>query len=434
MFRFTLLCCIAGLLAACATASAPPPVAGQAGQAGAAAKQAPGDSGESFRQWVAAVRAEAAARGIDEATLAAAFDDVQLLPEVIRSSSSQPEFIRRIWDYLDVTASASRVGNGRDMLSLYGDAARAAERRYGVPAQILLAIWGMESNYGSNFGHYEVINALATIGFRGRRPEFAKRQLFAALHILQHGDVRPDHMLGSWAGAMGHPQFLPTSYLAYAVDADGDGRRDIWDSVPDVLGSIANYLAQAGWQPGQPWGYEVMLPRGFDYARAADLRLASSQWAQWGVRAARGARLPPLAAAELFIPAGARGPAFLVGKNFRAILAYNHARSYALAVGLLADRIAGAAPLVADWPRAEPALSHAQIKQMQQLLNAGGFDAGVADGLFGSNTRAALRAWQQSIGVVADGFPTVSLLRRLRAGSPARPVRVQRQPRKPANR
>lgn len=221
-------------------------------------------------------------------------------------------------------------------------------------------------------------------------------------------------MVGSWAGAMGHTQFIPSSFEAYAVDGDGDGRRDIWNSIPDVMASTANYLARAGWRQGEPWGMEVRLPDGFDYSLADDSRRSASEWAELGVRAVGGGELPPLAEAAILVPAGASGPAFLVGRNYRAILRYNNATSYALAVGTLADRIAGRPGVQAEWPRHERPLSRSQVRDMQQALNARGFDVGAPDGIMGPNTRRGLREYQRSAGLTPDGFPTESLLQRLR--------------------
>jgi lytic murein transglycosylase len=283
-----------------------------------------------------------------------------------------------------------------------------------VPAEVLVAIWGMESDYGANTGDLPVIDALATLGFDGRRADWARGQLIAALRILQQGDIDRARMVGSWAGAMGQTQFLPTSFLAHAVDADGDGRRDIWGSMADVLASTANFLARSGWQAGEPWGTEVRLPAGFDAGRAdASVRQPSSQWAAEGVQAMGAAPLPALADAVVLMPAGVRGPAFLVGANFRALLRYNNATSYALAVALLAQGLAGGPGVQAPWPRDQTALSRSQVLALQTALNARGFDSGTPDGLLGPVTREALRRYQRSIGLAADGHPTLDLLQRL---------------------
>lgn len=301
-----------------------------------------------FASWIAAFRAEARAAGIGEATLRAAFDDVQYLPRVVELDRAQPEFVRPVWDYLDTAVSATRVARGQEKLQQVREAADRAAARHGVPATVLIAIWGIESNYGDHTGNTPTIDALATLGFDGRREAWAKGQLMAALKILQNGDIERARMIGSWAGAMGQTQFLPSNYLAYAVDADGDGRRDLWGSAADVLASTANFLARVGWHRGEAWGAEVRLPAGFDHGRAdPQTRQSSAQWAAEGVRAAQGGRLPELDEAGILLPAGARGPAFLVGPNFRAILRYNNATSYALAVQLLAQRIGGGAAVQA---------------------------------------------------------------------------------------
>ena len=322
--------------------------------------------------------------------------------------------MRPIWQYLDTAVSQTRVGEGRARLDEHRDTALRMQERYGVPAEIVVAIWGIESNYGGNFGDFSTLEALATLAFDGRRRDFARGELLAALRIIEAGDIEPQRMIGSWAGAMGHTQFIPSSFESYAVDGDDDGRRDIWKSIPDVMASTANYLAQAGWRPGEPWGVEVSLPSGFDYAQTElNTRYASHEWAAQGVRPIAGGRLPDFEQASVIAPAGAQGPAFLVGPNYRAILRYNNATSYALAVGTLAERIAGREGIRSAWPRDEQPLSRSQVRELQQALNAQGFDVGTPDGIMGPNTRRGLRAYQQSIGVIPDGFATLSLLERL---------------------
>jgi len=373
---------------------------------------------QGFQQWVAAFRAEAAGRGISQATLATAFDTVQFLPKVIDSDQSQSEFTKSVWTYLDSAVSPDRIRNGQAMLAQWSSAANSAEQRYGVPKQVVVAIWGIESNYGQNFGNIEIIDALATLGYEGRRQDFAKGELYAALQILQQGDISRDRMLGSWAGAMGNTQFLPTVFLSYAVDADGDGRRDIWGSIPDVMASTANYMVYLGWQRGQPWGVEVTLPPGFDYSVAElTTKLPVAQWAAMGVRPVSGRTLPALGDASVITPAGARGPAFLVGPNFGVIMKYNASTSYALAVGHLSDRLAGGGPIAGAWPRDEQPLSRNEVIELQTLLEAKGFSTGGApDGLLGPATRKAIRGWQVSKGQIPDGFATTSLLQAVRAG------------------
>jgi len=388
---------------------APPPAPAQPRDERPAAA-APHD----FAQWVAAFRADALAAGIDEATLQAAFDGVQELPQVVRLDRAQPEFTRTIWDYLDSAVSPQRVTRGQDKLLEVRAHAEAASARYGVPPEIIVAIWGVESNYGSYTGDTPTIDALATLAFEGRRAAWARGQLMAALRILQNGDITRERMRGSWAGAMGQTQFLPSNFLAYAVDADGDGRRDIWGSMADVTASTAHFLAREGWQRGQPWGVEVRLPPGYDLGRADErLRQASVQWAAEGVRSADGQPLPDLPDAALLLPAGARGPAFLVGPNFRTLLRYNNATSYALGVGLLAQRIAGGPGVQAAWPRELQPLARSELRALQEALNARGFDSGTPDGVLGPATRGAIRNWQRSVGAPADGYPKKELLQRL---------------------
>ncbi len=372
---------------------------------------------QQFAAWIAHFQDGARAAGIDAATLKLAFDDVRYLPQVVERDRSQAEFTRTVWDYLDSAVSPGRIARGQDRLREVRAQADAAAARYGVPPSILVAIWGMESNYGSYTGSISAIDALATLGFDGRREAWARGQLMAALRILQRGDIRRDRMLGSWAGAMGQTQFLPSNFLAYAVDADGDGRRDIWDSMADVLASTAHFLARSGWRAGQPWGLEVYLPPGLDLVRAdPDVKSSGAQWAASGIRTVDGTPLPDLPDASIFLPAGAQGPAFLVGPNFRAILRYNNATSYALAVGLLAQQLAGGPGVQAAWPRELAALSRDDLLTLQAALNRRGFDSGTPDGLLGPATRAGLRAYQRSIGAPADGYPTAELLQRLQQG------------------
>ena len=366
---------------------------------------------QDFARWVTGFVATARAAGIDEATLRSAFDDIHYLPRVVELDQAQPEFTRSVWDYLDSAVSPQRVERGQDKLLQVRAEADAAATRYGVPAGILMAIWGVESNYGSNYGSIPTIDALATLGFEGRREDWARGQLLAALKILQSGDISRAQMIGSWAGAMGQTQFLPSNFLAYAVDADGDGRRDIWSSMADVLSSTANFLARSGWQAGQPWGAEVQLAPGFDYGRAdSAVRQSSAQWAAEGLRSMDGAPLPELTDAAILLPAGARGPAFIVGPNFRAILRYNNSTSYALAVGLLAQRLNGGPGVQAPWPRDLAALTRSQLRALQTALNQRGFASGAPDGLMGPATREGLRRYQRSVGQPADGYPDADLL------------------------
>ncbi len=421
---------LAAVLAGCASAppkTPPPSVTPVAPTVPAAAAPAPTSTPATtsvandeaalqlgFTRWVEGFVASARAAGISDTVLKAAFADVRYLPRVVELDRAQPEFTRTVWAYLDTAVSPQRVMRGQDKLLEVRTQADAAAARFGVPASILVAIWGMESNYGSNYGDIPTIDALATLGFEGRREDWARGQLMAAMRILQNGDIDRQHMIGSWAGAMGQTQFLPSNFLAYAVDADGDGRRDIWGSMADVLSSTANFLARSGWQADQPWGTEVQLPPGFDVSRAdPSVRQSATQWTAEGLRSMDGAPLPPLTEAEILLPAGARGPAFLVGPSFRSILRYNNSTSYALGVSLLSQRIAGGPGVVAAWPRDLQALTRSQLVTLQTTLNQRGFATGKPDGMMGPATREGIRGYQRSLGVPADGYPSLDLLQRL---------------------
>jgi len=404
-------------LVGCASApsTAPRPTAPSTGSAQpteAAADEAAVQQG--FARWITSFRATARAAGIDDATLQVAFDDVHYLLRVVELDRAQPEFTRTVWDYLDSAVTPQRVALGQEKLLQVRGEADAAAARYGVPPSVVVAIWGIESNYGGNYGNIPTIDALATLGFEGRRDDWARGQLLAALKILQSGDIDRAHMIGSWAGAMGQTQFLPSNFLAYAVDADGDGRRDIWGSMADIMASTANFLARSGWQAGQPWGAEVQLPPGFDYGRAdAEVRQSTTRWAAEGVRTMEGAPLPEFADGTILLPAGARGPAFLAGPNFRTILRYNNSTSYALAVSLLAQRLTDGPGVQAPWPRDLPALTRSQLLALQTALNERGFASGTPDGMMGPATREGLRRYQRSVGLPVDGYPTLDLLQRL---------------------
>src|SRR5579883_1957290 len=330
---------------------------------------------------------------------------------------AQPEFSKSTWDYLDLLVSDDRVARGRELLGQYAPVFAAVERRFGVDRHILAAIWGVESNYGTMGGDRPVLRSTATLACIGRRRDYFREEFLSALEILQHGDISPDRLIGSWAGAFGPTQFMPTSFKRYAVDFDGDGRRDVVDSVPDVIASTANNLKMDGWVTGQTWGYEVVLPEHFDFMLADRTRLLTIQeWLRAGVTRPHGKAFPRLDdRAYLLVPAGAQGPAFLMLQNFRVIMKYNPAEAYALATGYLADRMRGGDPFVQPWPRYERVLSRDERLELQQLLADRGYDVGTPDGQFGGRTRAALRQFQAQIGSVPDGFATAALLERLRA-------------------
>jgi len=368
----------------------------------------------SFSQWREQFRAEALAAGISAATFDQAFAGVQPDPAVIEADRSQPEFTRPVWQYLEGAISPQRVRSGRRLLSEHATTLDQIEARYGVDRETLVAVWGLESSFGQIMGDKSVIRSLATLAHEGRRPAFAKSQLIAALEILQHGDVEPQRMRGSWAGAMGQTQFIPTTYNTHAVDFDGDGKRDIWNSSADALASAAHYLQASGWKQGKAWGFEVELPEGFDYALAdTEIRKPLAEWRRLGLRNLPGDQEE--ASASLLLPAGHRGPAFLIMDNFRAILRYNNSSAYALAIGLLAENFQGKGEVSGSWPRGEQPLSRSERLELQERLVAQGFDPGTPDGIIGANTRKAIRGFQQRLGWPADGHPTQELLGRLRA-------------------
>jgi len=369
-----------------------------------------------FRNCIERLWPEAARRGVSRTTFerftAGLTPDLSIMDKL----DAQPEFTKATWDYLDVLVSEERIARGRELLAQYAPTFAAVARSYGVDPAIVAAIWGVESNYGTLGGGRPVIRSTATLACVGRRQDYFREEFLSTLEILQRGDVPAERLVGSWAGAFGPTQFMPSSFKRYAIDFDGDGRRDVIDSIPDVIASTANNLKSDGWVPGQRWGYEVVLPAGFDFLLADRSRpLTLRQWENLGVRRAGGGSFrEPDARAYLLMPAGARGPAFLMLQNFRVIMKYNPAEAYALAIGHLADRLRGGGPFVQAWPRDERVLTLDERYEMQQLLARRGFDAGEPDGLLGPRTRLAIRNFQASIGAVADGFASSGLLERLR--------------------
>jgi lytic murein transglycosylase len=329
---------------------------------------------------------------------------------------SQPEFTKAIWDYLDILVNDNRLARGREVLAQYKPQFDAMEKAYGVDRYAIAAIWGIESNYSTQMGDRSVLNSTATLACIGRRQAYFKDEFLSALEILNRGDLRPEQLRGSWAGAFGPTQFMPTAFKRYAVDGDGDGRRDVVDNPADLIASTANNLKKDGWQAGQTWGYEVVLPQGFNFMLADKAKaMTIAQWQQQGL--ARADRKPfpnPAEKAYLLAPAGAEGPGFLMLQNFRVIMKYNPAEAYALAIGHFADRLRGGAPFVQPWPRQERVLSRAERLELQQLLVQRGFYHGTPDGQFGGQTREALRSFQASIGAPADGFASSDVLERLR--------------------
>ncbi|MEM7487962.1 MAG: lytic murein transglycosylase [Pseudomonadota bacterium] len=371
---------------------------------------------DGLSQWLAEFRPRAEAAGIAPDVLDRALGDLDYLDDVIRLDRNQSEFTKPIWDYLDGAVSAFRIRNGRAALDRHAATFDAIEARWGVEREVVAAIWGLESSYGAVRGDTPTLSALATLATDGRRGAFFEAQLLAALRIVQAGDIAAAGMRGSWAGAMGHTQFMPTSFLDHAVDLTGDGRRDIWGDDPaDALASTAAYLAFHGWTTGQPWGVEVVLPDGFDYAQAAaTITKAPGDWTALGVRTAAGAPLPGDAPVAIRLPAGAQGAAFATYPNFEVLERYNTADAYVIAAGHLADRLAGGPPLRAGWPRGDRALTFGERVEMQRLLAAKGFDPQKLDGLVGPLTLAAIRGWQGSVGLVPDGYMPPRLLERLR--------------------
>lgn len=412
MKRTPLTVLMLAMVAAGCGAGANPPVQSRA----PVARDLPSPQPASFVEWRAGFRQRALAQGIRPEVFDAAFAGVGVNAEVVRLDGRQAEFTKPIWDYLDSAASPTRVETGRAKAAELSDTMAAIEARYGVDPQAVLAIWGMESNFGANRGTIPVVESLATLAYEGRRRSFAEDQLVGALRILQSGDVDPSHMVGSWAGAMGHTQFIPTSYLSYAQDFTGDGRRDVWSDNPrDALASAANYLAKSGWQHGRPWGLEVRLPAGFNYGSAdASNRRPVADWSARGVTRLNGGRLPDHGPAAIIAPAGAKGPAFIVYQNFYVIKKYNNATSYAMGVGHLGDRIAGGGPFVGSWPRGERELSRSEKIELQERLTARGYATGKADGVIGPDTITAIRAFQHANGMVPDGYASALVLQKLR--------------------
>ncbi len=369
-----------------------------------------------FGNCLAAIWPLAESRGVPRAVFDA--NTAGLTPDlrIMDLLDAQPEFTKSIWDYLDILVSEQRIADGRAILEKHRAVFDAVEKAYGVERYAVAAIWGVESNYGTMVGERSVIRSTATLACIGRRQDFFREEFLSALEILARGDVKAEHLKGSWAGAFGPTQFMPTSFKKYAVDFDGDGRRDVVDSVPDLVASTANDLKKNGWVSKQAWGYEVVLPEGFDFLLADRRRLMTmAEWERAGVRRPAGKAFPRADdRAFLLVPAGAQGPGFLMLPNFRAIMKYNPAEAYALAIGHLSDRLRGGGPFVQPWPRHERVLSRAERLELQQLLSERGFDLGQPDGMLGGVTRNALRKFQTSIGHVPDGFASATVLDRLR--------------------
>lgn len=354
----------------------------------------------------------AQARGISRQTFDLAFQGVTPDPSIVALTRKQSEFTAPIWSYLNSAVGGGRISRGREMLEAHASVLAQAESRYGVPKEIILGIWGMETNYGSFKGDKDVIRSLATLANIRYRGDFFRDELLTALELIEKGHVERSELRGSWAGAMGHTQFMPSSYMKYAVDHTGDGHADIWTSTSDAIASTANYLKGYGWTPGLPWGIEVVVPDGFDHNL---YRASFSSFRSAGVRRADGGSLPSSGEARLFYPAGHTGPALLLTANFDVIKKYNSSDAYALAVGHLGDRIVGRPALQGDWPVKAPRLDKAGIIDVQLRLKGLGLYNHDADGRIGTGTREAVRQYQLRVGLLADGYPTPALLTRMKA-------------------
>ncbi|MBR0797873.1 lytic murein transglycosylase [Bradyrhizobium jicamae] len=397
---------------------APPPWSGEDGASGhplmtaAAIRQAAAN----FPNCVAGMWPDAARRNISQQNFERFTAGLEPDLRIMDLLDSQPEFTKAIWDYLDILVNDDRLAKGREILAKYKPQFDATEKAYGVDRYIIAAIWGIESNYSTQMGDRSVVQSTATLACVGRRQAYFKDEFLSALEILNRGDLTPEQMRGSWAGAFGPTQFMPTAFKRYAVDGDGDGRRDVVDDAADLIASTANNLKKDGWQSGASWGYEVVVPQGFNYMLADRSKaMPLSQWEHLGLKRPTNQSFPrPSEKAYLLAPAGAEGPGFLMLQNFRVIMKYNPAEAYALAIGHFADRLRGGQPFVQPWPRQERVLSKAERLELQQLLAQRGFYQGTPDGQIGGQTRDALRSFQASIGAPADGFATAEVLERLR--------------------
>jgi membrane-bound lytic murein transglycosylase B len=375
----------------------------------------PAQADAKFTAFIHDFRDTALKAGIAPATYDASMAGIHRNADVEQANLQQPEFVKPVWSYLDTAVSDDRVSHGQQMATTYAGQLAADETRFGVRKEILVAIWGMESNYGTALGHYNMFEALATLAYDGPRVDYARKELLDALKMEEQEHLNPAEMNASWAGAFGLTQFVPSAFLAHAVDGDGDGKRDLWHSAPDALASTASLLADAGWERGNPCEYEITLPPDFDYALAdGETAHPVADWKKLGVTKVTGLALTHSdEPAAIYLPAGARGPAFLVFDNFKMVLKYNNAASYALGVCRLADRIAGSGPIVTPWPRDEIPLTQSGRIAFQTDLKALGYDIGDIDGVLGHKARAALRAYQKAHGLPADGFPTQAVLGRI---------------------
>jgi lytic murein transglycosylase len=371
-----------------------------------------------FRSCLAGLRGQAAAHGVSGATFDGATRALEPDLTILPLMDNQPEFKTPIWDYLGALVDDERVQDGRTAMRQWGQALAAAEARYGVDRHVIAGVWGVESNFGKDIGGRPLVQSLATLSCYGsRRRDYFAGELMATLKIIEKGDIAPANLRGSWAGAFGHTQFMPSTFQRLAVDLDGDGRRDVVDSVPDAVGSTANFLKKAGWQSNLPWGYEVRLPEGFaagQLGRKNKRPVAS--WAALGVTRIDGRPLSGDYPAGIIAPAGLAGPAFVVTKNFDAVYSYNAAESYGLAIALLGDRLKGQPGIRTAWPTDDPPLTRADRRELQRLLTARGYDVGEPDGRIGSKTREALKDVERRIGLEPRGRPGGKVLEALRRG------------------
>jgi membrane-bound lytic murein transglycosylase B len=358
-----------------------------------------------FQTCLAALGERARSEGVDTAIVSSVLKDTRRLERVIQLDRSQPEFTSNFAEYYSRRVTTKRVGQGRSLYEKHRDLLNRVQLEYGVPAHYLLAFWGLETNYGSYFGKISTTDALATLACDRRRAVFFSNEFISALRIIAAGDIEAERMRGSWAGAIGHVQFLPSVFQEYAVDGDGDGRRDLWGSIPDAMASAANFLRGIGWQPELRWGREISLPQNFDYSLAGrDQKRSLTEWVAFGVTDAYGGALPSLDInAAVLVPAGHRGPVFLVYDNFEAIMRWNRSEYYAISVGQLADRIAGGVALTRAADPENEQITLAEVNRLQQDLVLLGYDAGKADGMFGPVTRRALSRFQLAKGMIADG-------------------------------
>jgi len=368
-----------------------------------------------FEACVRDLREQAHEAGVKHRTFDRAFKGVEPDPSVLDAMQSQPEFETPIWEYLGRLVDDKRIAEGQARLERWAPVLERAEQQYGVDRYTIVAVWGVESDYGRIMGQRPLVRSLATVSCYGERQKFFRGELFATLQIVQSGDMKADALKGSWAGAFGHTQFMPSTYQRAAVDFDGDGKRDLVASVPDALGSVANFLRAAKWKAGEGWGYEVKLPDKYDGPSGRHDRRALETWRQAGITRVDGSPLQIDGEAALLLPAGTRGPAFLVFANFNAIHAYNRSESYALAIAHLSDRLRGAPAIRTPWPTDDPVLSRTERRELQQLLIEKGFLDGDPDGIVGSRTVAAVKAFQSSVGLAPYGYASARVLNALRA-------------------